>query len=165
MEALFTCEYIVDRQKYLFWAKEADRQPLFRGIAVFWYVFSALIAAAAIYTQLYGLFLLTLFTLYRGLLRRRILAERQYSIRSKQYGTANWSRKISFCESTIVVSEESLTVTLPCSDLKALEEQEKYIRLLMKNKFVIYVYSDCFVRGTWEECREYLLPFLQNNNA
>ena len=45
----------------------------------------------------------------------------------------------------------------PSSELTEIEEKGSYIKLHLKNGDTIRLYSDCFVKGTREECKAHLL--------
>ncbi|MCM1056304.1 MAG: hypothetical protein NC517_01660 [Firmicutes bacterium] len=158
-DTLFVCEFVLDRKKFLSWGKENTRRAVNRIFQVFWCVFATAAFAAAICWKYYFLLVLCVYSLYRGLFRWRVLTARQYSLLAKNYGTENWVRRISFEEDSIVVAEGNLSQNLPCSELAKIEEAGSYIRLHEKNGTVIRLYSDCFVTGTWEECREHLLSY------
>ncbi|MGN0401361.1 MAG: hypothetical protein ACI4HQ_03750 [Acetatifactor sp.] len=156
MNELFECEYVLDKKKYLSWGKENHARSTQRAFSVFWCVFATLTFIYAIYTKLYALVVFGIFALYRGLLRRKVITARQYSVLSKQRGTENWTRKILFCENNIVTEDGNVTVKNQYSEITGIEEKGNYIRLCLNNNTVIRLYSDCFVKGTWDECRKWL---------
>lgn len=159
-DALYVCEYVVDRKKYISWGKDNAVSAVRLAFTVFWCIFAAIEFAVAIFCDLYILLLFCVLFLYRGLLRWRVLATRQYSLLAKTYGTENWVRSVSFGENNIVTAEGNLSLNTSCSELAGIEEKGNYIRLRLKNRTAIRLYSDCFVKGTWEECRAYLLRYI-----
>lgn len=165
MDILYECEYVLDRKKYLAWGRENQNSPLKRGFTAFWFIFAAVVFAAAIYYEFYSLFIFCLLALYRGLFHWRLLTARQYSLLARGYGTENWTRRISFGEDNIVMSEGNVSVNTSCSELTEVEEKGNYIKLHLKNGNVIRLYSDCFVKGTWEECKAHLLRQINANRA
>lgn len=162
-DALFICEYVVDRKKYIAWAKDNASSGVRLGFTVFWCVFAAIVSAIAVYDGFYLLLLLGALFLYRGLAHWRVLAARQYSLLAKRYGTENWVRSISFGEDNIVTAEGNLSLDTSCSELTGIEEKGNYIRLRLKDRTAIRLYSDCFVKGTWEECRAHLRPYISSD--
>ena len=162
----FVCEFVVDRKKFLSWGKENNRRPIKRGFSIFWCIFAIGIFAAAIYCRLYTLFIICIFALYRGLFRWRFLTARQYSLLARQYGSENWTRKISFGDEIITVSDGNtsvLSVQTPCSEVTEIEEKGGSIKLHLKNSAMIRLYTDSFITGTWEECRAHLLRKMRSN--
>lgn len=139
MSTLFECEYVLDKQKYLFWC-----------------VFAALVFAYAVYVKFYAFLVFGIFALYRGLFRWKVITARQYSALAKQHGAENWTRKICFRENDIVTEDGNVTVTNQYSEIIGIEENENYVRLRLNNNTVIRLYSDCFVTGTWDECKKWL---------
>lgn len=156
MEILYECEYTLDKKKYLSWGRENNATPGRRGFMILWLIFAAVFFGYAVYTKLYFLLVFFLFALYRSLFRWRVLTARQYSILSKRYGTENWTRKISFSENGIVTTDGNVTVNNLYSEVNRVEEKNGYIKLYLNNNTVIRLYSDCFVTGTWDECRKYI---------
>lgn len=156
MDVLFQCTFTVDKKRYLSWARENNAYPIRRALTICWCAIAAALLACALYTRWYVLLWFFLFAVYRAFFRYRLLAVRQYSLLSRQYGTENWTRSISFEEGNIVTAEGSLSINTPYTDVTGIAEKDGYIRLLLKNKNVIRLYSDCFTTGTWEECRDYI---------
>lgn len=87
MDTSFQCAFTVDKKKYLFWAKENNAYPARRAFTVLWCVIAAALFACALYTKRYLLLWFFLFAVYRAFFRYRLLAERQYSLLAKHYGT------------------------------------------------------------------------------
>lgn len=158
--ALFACEYVMEKEKYIAWGKENAGTPMRLGFTVSWCVFAAITFVVAICCELYVLLPFCVLALYRGLLHWRILTARQYSLLAKRYGTENWVRKISFGEDHIVTAEGNISMNTSFSELTGIEEKGNYIKLRLKNGIAIRLYSDCFVTGTWEECRAFLLQHI-----
>lgn len=156
MSTLFECEYVLDKQKYLSWGKENHARSAQRAFSVFWCIFAALVFLYAVYFKFYVFLWFGIFALYRGLFRRKVITARQYSILSKQRGAENWTRKICFRENDIVTEDGNVTVTNQYSEIIGIEENENYVRLRLNNNTVIRLYSDCFVTGTWDECKKWI---------
>lgn len=156
MNVLFQCAFTVDKKKYLSWARENSAYPVNRAFTVCWCVMAAALLLCTLYTEWYVLLWFFLFAVYRAFFRSRLLAVRQYSLLSGQYGTENWTRTISFGENNLVTAEGSLSINTPYDDIAGIEEKDGYIRLLLKNKSVLRLYADCFTIGTWKECRSHI---------
>ena len=156
MSTLFECEYVLDKQKYLSWGKENHARSAQRAFSVFWCIFAALVFLYAVYFKFYVFLWFGIFALYRGLFRRKVITARQYSVLSKQRGAENWTRKICFRENDIVTEDGNVTVTNQYSEIIGIEENENYVRLRLNNNTVIRLYSDCFVTGTWDECKKWI---------
>lgn len=57
------------------------------AFTVLWCIIAAALFSCALYTKRYLLLWFFLFAVYRAFFRYRLLAERQYSLLAKQYGT------------------------------------------------------------------------------
>ena len=156
MNVLFVCEYVLDQKKYLSWGKENQESSLHRSIKAFWCVFAVLVFIYAIYVQFYVLIVFSIFALYRGMFRWKVITARQYAALSKQRGSENWTRRISFGENHIVTEDGNVTITDQYSEITGIEEKDNYIRLLLNNNTAIRLYSDCFTTGTWSECKKWI---------
>ncbi len=156
MNVLFECEYVLDEKKYLSWGRENHARSAQRAFSVFWCVFATLVFVYAVYVKFYAFLVFGIFALYRGIFRWKVITARQYSALSKQRGTVNWTRKISFGENDIVTEDGNVTVTNQYSEIIGIEEKGNYVRLCLSNNTVIRLYSDCFVTGTWDECKKWI---------
>lgn len=160
MDILFECEYVLDKEKYLAWGRESYSAPFTWASTVFLWI---IVAALIYYDRIFCFVGFVTLALYHSLFSWRTLTARQYSLLARKYGTENWTMKISFGEDSIVTSEGNISVSTSYSELTLIEEKGNYIKLHLKNQYAIRLYSDCFVKGTWEECKAHLLRQMKSN--
>lgn len=96
------------------------------------------------------------FCIYRAFFRDLLFATKQYNALAQTYKEENWLRNISFQEDMLIVTEGTLILQQPYSDIASIKEKDNKIWLVLKDKKVIRLYKDKFVDGSWEECRSFL---------
>ncbi|MCM1024856.1 MAG: YcxB family protein [Roseburia sp.] len=156
METLFECEYTVDKKKYISWGRERLLHSPQLTFSIFWCAFAALILVVVIFTRMRLLLWFFLYALYRGLLRWILILERQYRLLANQYHAESWTRKYTLTDEGITLQEGNISINTPYSEVERIEEKADCLLLHLKDKGCFRLYRDCFVKGTWEECRDYL---------
>lgn len=141
---------------YLSWGKERLLHSPLLAIGIFWCAFAALILAVVLFTRMWLLLWFFLYALYRGLLRQRLLLEKQYRLLANQYHAESWTRKYTLTEEGITLREGNVSIDTSYSEVERIEEKADCLLLHLKDKGCLRLYCDSFVRGTWEECRDYL---------
>lgn len=157
----YKCSYTLDRRMYFQWGAESRTRASVRVKTALWGVFAGGCLLLGIHNRNSVLLLLyfvffTLFGMYRGFLRWRVAASRQYSLLAKQYGGENWVRTVSFETDRIVLEEGNFRADYPYEDVLGVTERNGYIRIFLRGDTVLRLYGDRFVRGTWEDCRKWL---------
>lgn len=159
--ALFACEFTVDKEKFLAWRKRGFFSSKRKQYFLFPLVYAAVLFALMIYMQEYGLLAIACVAVaYFVLFRRRLIVLKQYDLLAKICGAQNWTRKVSFLENGFVTVNGNTTLNTSYSELSGIKEEANFIQLIQRNGLVIQLYSDCFVTGTWEECRVFLLQHI-----
>lgn len=151
-------EYRVTKKVYLSWVAEG----MFKGtrlvMTIVWCVFALCMGVMAAISYLQGFcILMMLFGIYRAFGRIFVISNRQYKLLAEMYGAEEgWLRTITFEEEEIVLSEGRTTVKYAYKDIIEVQEKDNKIWLKAVDKTVIRMYKDCFVEGTWEECKQLL---------
>lgn len=155
---LFACEFTVDKEKFLAWRKRGFFSSKRKQYFLFPLVYAAVMVALLTYMQEYGLLAIACVAVaYFVLFRRRLIVLKQYDLLANICGAQNWIRKVSFLENGFVTVNGNTTLNTSYSELSGIKEEDNFIQLIQRNGLVIQLYSDCFVTGTWEECKAFLL--------
>lgn len=161
---LFICEYTVDREKILSWAKSRGLSTPELVMTLFWCVFAGFVFAYALFSGMYFLFVIVLYCLYHGLFRRFILLSRRSRALAEQFGQT-WTRRYTLREEDILLEESSVSIRTAYAEIARMEEKEDCLLLWLKDKSCFRLFDDSFLLGTPEECREYLRQRLASREA
>lgn len=149
-------EYQVTWKLYQSWAAENMTKGVRFVMMVIWCVLALLSLALAIvaesgFKSLF--FVLAVFAFYRAFFRIFVIAKSQYRRLAQSYGKDNWTRRISFEDDGITLSEEKASFHYDYSDIINIREKGNEICLDASDKTVLRLYKDAFVESSWEECK------------
>lgn len=165
---LFECDYNVTKPLYVSWCKEtpiSKTRKLFKMFYVLMTILSFIMLVRSVFSIVFlqmpfdwllVFVLLFLFCLYQSFFKVGVTAKGMYRSMVEYYGKENWLRKIKFLDNQIVINDEKVIVNYDYSEIKDIVIDNNYIKLIFNNKTVIRLYSDKFVYGDWEHCREFL---------
>lgn len=162
--ALFICEYTVDREKIFSWAKSRRLSTPELVMTLFWCIFAAFVFVYTLFSGMYFLFLIVLYCLYHGLFRRLLLLSRRSRALAEQFGQT-WTRRYTLRKEDILLEESSVSIRTSYAEIARMEEKEDCFLLWLNDKSCFRLFDDSFLLGTPEECREYLRQRLASREA
>ena len=158
-------EYQVTWKLYRSWVAENMTKGARLGWMVAWCMITLnfLVLATVAESGFKSLFvILTVFGIYRAFFRSFVIAKSQYRRLAQSYGKENWTRRISFEDNGIDLTEGNLSIHYAYSDIINIHEKENEIRLDASDKTVLRLYRDAFVESGWEECKSRLSKLKEN---
>lgn len=152
-------EYQVTWKVYRSWAAENMAKGARLVMMIIWCILTVLCLLLAVLdesplSRLY--MILVFFGIYRAFFRNFVIARGQYRRLARINGGENWTRKITFEEDGINLTEGNSSFHFAYSDIVRIREKGNKIWLDAANKTVLRLYRDAFVESSWEECRELL---------
>ena len=150
-------EYDVTKKMFLQWVHQSRQRPIRIVLTVLWILLLfSLISLFSISPSI--CLIIALFCIYRAFFRDYVIALRLYKKNLSTYGENAWHRKISISSEDIVINSGNITVTYKTSDIVKIVQHENLIRLFMNDKSSIRLYKDSFVKGSWEDYENILIP-------
>lgn len=149
-------EYQVTWKRYRSWVAENMTKGAQLVMMIVWCVIALLCLVLAVTAEsgFKSLFIfLGVFGIYRAFFRIFVIAKSQYRRLAQSYGKENWTRRISFGNDGIDLTEGNVSIHYAYSDIINIREKENEIRLDASDKTVLRLYRDAFVESSWDECK------------
>ena len=65
----------------------------------------------------------------------------------------------------IVITEENTKITYLYNDVKEIKEEDNLVTIYFKNEVKLFLFSDKFTKGTWNDCKIYLLNIIETKTG
>jgi hypothetical protein len=167
METLIENKYSVTKEKYMDWVMHPakknrlyEQKLLWTAIALFTvYVFIQSILGGDAFFSAYAI-LMTVFCIYRGFFRMKILASKQFDLLAKSQGASEWERTIKFSDRIKAVDGNTTTQYL-YENFKELIDCGDCVALVIDPKQSIRLYKNRFTKGSLKE----LIDFIKTEHS
>lgn len=159
-------EYQVTWKLYRSWAAENMTKGAQLVMMIIWCVYAlpCLVLAMVAESGFKSLFfVLAAFGIYRAFFRTFVIAKSQYRRLALSYGKENWTRRITFEDDGINLTEGKASFHYNYSDIVGVRENGNKIWLDASDKTVLRLYRDALVESDWEECKGRLIKLEENS--
>ena len=158
-------EYIVTEKRYISWMKRMQITGIYLLYDIFVGILLLLSLSAAVYAVfdfkknqiILPLYLTAILTcIYLLLFHIPLMAKIDYYRYSKQMGGSNWNRTVFFDENEIVVEQKKNTQHYDYRSIAKIDDRDNEVWIRFSFGDHLIVYKDCFLRGSWEDCKDLL---------
>ena len=156
-------EYKITKKLMMSWAKEYHLQGAANIILfVLWCVVGIIGLGLIILFSVIGgewinwyLSILFLFlSVFKLFFSRFVVWSKRYKLYSTTYGVNEWMRTTEFLEDEIVLTDHTSVSKLKYTNIKKIKEKNNIVMIFMNNNMALRLYTDAFVEGSWEECKD-----------
>lgn len=146
-------EYTVTWKLYRGWLFENKLTGVRLAFLLFWSLMAVVTLVIGFFANIPLFFLfLSLYCVYRAVLRDYIAGKKQYSQLANLCDGKNWIRTITISDTEISISEGPSLLSFQNTDVVRVVEKGDKIWLFVNNDAVIRMYKSAFVEGSWEKC-------------
>ena len=162
-------EYKVTKQLFMSWAKERPTYGINAIFYVFWLVMTlgsiGLLILCA-YTngsmlQWYTGIIMVALCVFKLFFSRMLGASQRYQLISKNIGVTEWIRTIEFTHDDIILRDHTHFSNFKYEEIKRIKEKDNSITICFSGNYMLRLYKDAFVEGTWEDCKAIIDEKLQ----
>jgi hypothetical protein len=160
MEILFENRYKMTKERFMNWAKNPIKKNY---LIVLWLILMII----TIYMSITSIFnrdiffsafylFLTMFCIYRGFFRTKILISKQFKVLAITQGVDRWERVIQFAD-CITVIDGITTTKYKWSQIVKLIDNKDYLILTLNNKLGLRIEKDGFTKGTPDSFLQFII--------
>lgn len=136
-------EYDITEKMYTEWVMETKKEGRKLVFMILWFVlFVACFAMFFIYNHDTMCLIFALFCLYMGFFRDFVSARVMYNRAVKMQESGKWHRIIRVSDEEIVIDDGKMVVNYKTSDIVRKEENDKRIRIFMKDGTSVRLYKE-----------------------
>ncbi len=151
MEILFENRYKMTKKRFMNWAKNPIKKNYFVVLWLILMIITIFMSITSFFNQdiffsAFYLFL-TMFCIYRGFFRTKILISKQFKVLAITQGLDGWERVIEFAD-CITVIDGITTTQYKWSQIVKLIDNKDYLILMLNNKLGLRIEKDGFTKGT-----------------
>ena len=156
MDNPFVCIFSVTKEMFFSWENVDTELPFDRVMKLGWIFLLILSVLVTLYLKKVWFLLIAALAVFRAFFSRKVLINRQYDLMAKQRSGPDWVRRLEFTDSKILMTEGKLANEIPYAQLEEILENENDVILRLRDGTLLHILADCFIRGTWTECRAFL---------
>jgi len=161
MEILFENRYMMNKNRFIEWAKHPIKKNI---LAIIWFVimiFTIFMSILSIMNKdiIFFIFymLMSVFCIYRCFFRTKFLLSKQFKVIAINHGNDEWERVIQFGDSIILIDGNTKT-EYQWSQVRELINDRDYLILVLGKGIGIRLAKNGFIKGTADA----FLDFIKN---